>query len=360
MSMKNVVQHGLILLLFTGLAAGCHAQSRPGNDPALQKAADWIKTQLPKAGASGSSAIDSWSDRYSNVAINGCSLTFTRQYNEDHSRYYQPEGEKHIRETDIFTVPLDKLSSAAWEAPSSPGDAGQIALKASSEVITAKMKKTVSTPNGPPEITNEVNKFSGRAIDVQDDSYLGLSAAFSRAIQLCSGKGGDSSPQANNGASMDETLQLITMGLQKAGYQVSDSMTKEYDNLSYSDVAAKSCSVTFAINRDSEIADMGRQHSQEKYLVTVPLGKLSGASVVSQVYDSVKPVKESLVVLSASGKVIPESWKKIVDNGSSPQIVSGSDNFDSLRIHTTDPAFAGNLANAFSRGIQLCGGKTAF
>lgn len=362
MQMKNALQCGMVLLLIIGFASGCKAQSRPNNNPALQKATDWIKTQLPRAGARDSTNLQSWSENFSNVAVTGCTLTFTYRYTEDHSRYDGPEGERHEKDTTTYTVALGQLSSATWEPPSEVGGEGDILLKASGNAITSKWKKTVARPYGAPETTDGSNSLPELKLGVIDDSHLSLTPAFSRAIQLCGGKGGDSSSQLTSGASMDETLQSITMGLQKAGVKASDPETKQHWNIDYSDVAGKSCSVTFSINIDGEQAGMGRARTQQKFSVTLPLGQLSGASTMPYTDESImRPVKETMVVLSASGKVIPESWKKIVTpDGGNAQIASGTDNFNSLRIYTTDSALAGKLADAFSRGIQLCGGKTAF
>ena len=174
MQAKKSIQQGAILLLTAGL---CHVSEAQA--PSLESTLQWIKMRLPMAQASFRDDEDEIDTNlsYSDVVVNGCSLTFTTTRDSA-----GPGG----RAETLFvnTLPLGQLSSARYIPNWQSHRFGAISLASTNSVVVTKWTRPHSSP-----LQSGTQKAQAIEILVSDsDLAQRLKSAFARAIELCGGK----------------------------------------------------------------------------------------------------------------------------------------------------------------------------
>jgi hypothetical protein len=177
MQAKKSIQQGAILLLTAGL---CHVSEAQA--PSLESTLQWIKMRLPAAEANfrvENGAVDIQVN-YSDVVVNGCSLSFTIT-----TEYAGPRSTKWER---IFsaTAPLGQLSSVRYIPHWDSHAFGAVSLQSTHSGAITNKWKTTSTDG---KTETGTGKAPGVELPVSDaDLAQRLKSAFSRAIELCGGK----------------------------------------------------------------------------------------------------------------------------------------------------------------------------
>lgn len=187
MEMQKAVRYGAILLLAIGLNQACEAQSK-------EETLQWIKSRLPETTATSQFDDNTVSASYSNVVINGCSLTYTEKFNNVEADIFSGGDKSTDKYVTEVTIPLDKLSSARFRsAKDTPSDellvASAVVFESADKAIATKWTSSSQEYSGPVKTAHGSKSQSKYAIWVSDkDVAQRLVKAFSHAIELCGGK----------------------------------------------------------------------------------------------------------------------------------------------------------------------------
>jgi hypothetical protein len=147
--------------------------------------------------------------------------------------------------------------------------------------------------------------------------------------------------------SLESTLQWIKMRLPmaQADWQEADGAVDTHS--SYRDVVVSGCSLTFT----NAVDRAGPERTGEYTLtVTLPLGQLSSARYVPNWQSH----RFGAISLQSTNSVITGTWKNTT---SYSKPTSGTQKAQVVEIQVSDSDLAQRLKSAFSRAIELCGGK---
>jgi hypothetical protein len=178
MQVMKTIRYGAILLLAAGLNQACEAQSK-------EETLQWIKMKLPGAQASYrvNDGVVSIDVSYSNVVVNGCSLSYTET-----TDMAGPGGNKEKIVSEI--LPLSQLSSARYIHNYESLGINVVQVEATNKVISYKWRETGSDETGSAKDPENGDKTYRETQLALSDSDLAqrLAKALSHAIELCGGK----------------------------------------------------------------------------------------------------------------------------------------------------------------------------